>query len=160
VFFHQLQNIDLETSRGRNFILKENMLKGWFRVYFTILLLPILHLRLLPIHLPLRISCAFFTSQLDTQVTLSVERFKHLDSSTDVKPRPKLGLGRALCIDFSTNFRSGQGATSTEDIEQIKQSISGSLQSNPSLSNVVVVKIGEKEDLPARAQDFVSQLLS
>jgi flavodoxin len=57
-------------------------------------------------------------------------------------------------------FGSGQGATSTDDVAQIKQSISAPLQSNQSLSNVVVVKIGEKEDLSARAQEFVNQLLS
>jgi menaquinone-dependent protoporphyrinogen IX oxidase len=57
-------------------------------------------------------------------------------------------------------FGSGQGATSTEDIAQIKQSIGAPLQSNLSLANAVVVKIGETEDLANRAQDFVSQLLS
>jgi flavodoxin len=55
-------------------------------------------------------------------------------------------------------YGSGQGATTPEDVAQIKQSIPSS--SDSSLSETVVVKIGEKEDLSARAQDFVNQLLS
>jgi flavodoxin len=51
-------------------------------------------------------------------------------------------------------FGSGQGATSSEDIAQIKQSMPTRLD----LSNAVVVKIGDKEDLTGRAQDFVNQL--
>ncbi len=54
-------------------------------------------------------------------------------------------------------FGSGQGATSPEDIEQIKNSVPA-LQSSGALSNAVVVKIGETEDINARAADFVNQL--
>jgi menaquinone-dependent protoporphyrinogen IX oxidase len=57
-------------------------------------------------------------------------------------------------------FGSGQGATSTDDINQLRQSISGPLRANPALSNVTVVKIGQSEDLNARAQDFVTQLMA
>jgi flavodoxin len=56
-------------------------------------------------------------------------------------------------------FGSGQGATSAEDIAQIKAAIPA-LGSSGSLSSAVVVKIGESEDLDARAQDFVNQLVS
>jgi menaquinone-dependent protoporphyrinogen IX oxidase len=55
-------------------------------------------------------------------------------------------------------FGSGQGATSKDDVNQLKQSISNALQTNPSLSNAIVVKIGDKEDITARTQDFVNQL--
>ena len=51
-----------------------------------------------------------------------------------------------------------QGATSPEDIAQIKQSIP--VRSDATLQNAVVVKIGSSEDLNARAQDFVNQLVS
>ena len=54
-------------------------------------------------------------------------------------------------------FGSGQGATSSDDIAQIKTSIP-TLQ-NGSLSNAVIVKIGEKEDITTRSQDFVNQLM-
>ncbi len=57
-------------------------------------------------------------------------------------------------------FGSGQGATSPADVTQLRQSIGEPLRSNPSLSNVAVVKIGQSEDLNARAQDFVSQLIT
>jgi menaquinone-dependent protoporphyrinogen IX oxidase len=52
-------------------------------------------------------------------------------------------------------FGSGQGATSPEDITQIKQSIP--VRSDSTLQNAIVVKIGSGEDLNARAQDFVNQ---
>jgi flavorubredoxin len=55
-------------------------------------------------------------------------------------------------------YGSGQGATTPEDVTQLKQSIPSG--SDNSLSQALVVKIGEKEDLTARAQDFVNQLLS
>ena len=56
-------------------------------------------------------------------------------------------------------FGSGQGATSQSDIDMMKSTVPV-LSSNGSLQNAIVVKIGEKEDLNTRAQDFVSQLLS
>ncbi len=52
-------------------------------------------------------------------------------------------------------FGSGQGPTSPEDIAQIK---SGVPALSGALSNAVIVKIGEGEDLDVRAADFVSQL--
>ena len=55
-------------------------------------------------------------------------------------------------------FGSGQGATTPEDVSAIKNSTSV-LHSNGSLANAVVVKIGQGEDLNARAQDFVNQLV-
>jgi flavodoxin len=55
-------------------------------------------------------------------------------------------------------YGSGQGATTPSDVAMIKQSIPSGADN--SLSEAVVVKIGEKEDLNARAQDFVNQLLS
>jgi flavodoxin len=55
-------------------------------------------------------------------------------------------------------FGSGQGATSTDDIAQLKQSIP--TRSDNSLSEAAVVKIGSSEDLNTRAQDFVNQLLT
>jgi flavodoxin len=55
-------------------------------------------------------------------------------------------------------FGSGQGPTSPDDIAQLKQSMP--VHSDSALQNSVVVKIGSGEDLNARAQDFVSQLLS
>jgi flavodoxin len=68
---------------------------------------------------------------------------------------------KSIFIDQGTKvgvFGSGQGATSPDDIAMIKQSIPSN--SNSDLSNGVVVKIGEKEDLNARAQDFVNQLVA
>jgi flavodoxin len=56
-------------------------------------------------------------------------------------------------------FGSGSGATSQSDIDMIKSSVPA-LSNNGSLSNAIVVKIGDKEDLITRAQDFVNQLLS
>ena len=55
-------------------------------------------------------------------------------------------------------FGSGQGATSQSDIDMIKSSVPA-LSTNGSLSNAIVVKIGDKEDLNVRASDFVNQLV-
>jgi len=55
-------------------------------------------------------------------------------------------------------FGSGQGATTPNDVAMLKQSIPAN--SDATLSNAVVVKIGEKEDINTRTQDFVNQLLS
>jgi flavodoxin len=55
-------------------------------------------------------------------------------------------------------FGSGQGATSQSDIDMIKSSVPA-LSNNGSLSNAIVVKIGDKEDLNTRASDFVNQLV-
>ena len=55
-------------------------------------------------------------------------------------------------------FGSGQGATSQSDIDMIKSSVPA-LSNNGSLSNAIVVKIGNKEDLNTRASDFVNQLV-
>lgn len=56
-------------------------------------------------------------------------------------------------------YGSGQGATSPQDIAQIKQSIP-TTRLDQNLQNVIVVKIGSGEDLNARAQDFVNQLIT
>ncbi len=56
-------------------------------------------------------------------------------------------------------FGSGQGATSQGDIDMIKNSVSA-LSANGTLSNAIVVKIGQKEDLNTRAQDFVNQIVT
>jgi flavodoxin len=55
-------------------------------------------------------------------------------------------------------FGSGQGATTPSDVQMIKDTIAG-LKNGNSLSNALVVKIGQSEDLNARAEDFVTQLL-
>jgi len=55
-------------------------------------------------------------------------------------------------------FGSGSGATSPEDIAQIRQSIPE--RSDETLQNIIVVKIGSSEDLNTRVQDFVNQLVS
>jgi flavodoxin len=55
-------------------------------------------------------------------------------------------------------FGSGQGATSQSDIDMIKSSVPA-LSNSGSLSNAIVVKIGDKEDLNTRASDFVNQLV-
>ena len=55
-------------------------------------------------------------------------------------------------------FGSGQGATTPSDVSMIRNSVSA-LSSSGSLSNAVVVKIGQTEDLNTRALDFVSQLV-
>jgi flavodoxin len=54
-------------------------------------------------------------------------------------------------------FGSGSGATAPEDIATIKSSVPA--LTNGSLTNTTVVKIGQTEDLNARAQDFVNQLV-
>ena len=56
-------------------------------------------------------------------------------------------------------FGSGQGATSKSDIDMIKTSVSA-LSVNGTLSNAIVVKIGQNEDLNTRVQDFVNQLVT
>ena len=56
-------------------------------------------------------------------------------------------------------FGSGQGATTPDDVAAIKTAVPA-LQSGGALSGAVVVKIGETEDLDARASDFVNQLAS
>ncbi len=56
-------------------------------------------------------------------------------------------------------FGNGQGATSQSDIDMIKNSVTA-LSANGTLSNATVVKIGQKEDLNTRAQDFVNQLVT
>jgi flavodoxin len=55
-------------------------------------------------------------------------------------------------------FGSGQGATTPEDVAQIRNS-TATLQSGGALSNAVIVKIGSSEDLNVRSTDFVTQLL-
>ncbi len=55
-------------------------------------------------------------------------------------------------------FGSGKGATSPEDIASIKASVPA-LQADGELSNAVVVKIGEDEDISVRSTDFVNQLV-
>src|SRR5665647_179717 len=55
-------------------------------------------------------------------------------------------------------YGSGQGATAPIDIAQIKQSIP--TRSDAMLQNAIVVKIGSSEDINARAQDFVNQLIA
>jgi flavodoxin len=65
----------------------------------------------------------------------------------------------SLIIDQGTKvgvFGSGQGATSPDDIAQLKQS----MPTNADLSSAVIVKIGSSEDLKIRAQDFVDELIS
>ena len=54
-------------------------------------------------------------------------------------------------------FGSGSGATTPEDVAQIRNSV-GTLQTGGSLANAVVIKIGQSEDLNARTADFVAQL--
>lgn len=56
-------------------------------------------------------------------------------------------------------FGSGQGESSPEDIAQIRSAVPA-LSSGGALSEAVVLKIGETEDLDARASEFVNQLLS
>jgi flavodoxin len=72
-----------------------------------------------------------------------------------------IGALNSLNPDANTKvgvFGSGQGATAPEDIAQIKGGVAA-LQSGGALSNAVVVKIGENEDLDARASDLVAQLV-
>ncbi len=54
-------------------------------------------------------------------------------------------------------FGSGQGATTPEDVAQIRNSTEA-LQSGGALSDAVIVKIGSGEDLKTRSAEFVSQL--
>ncbi len=54
-------------------------------------------------------------------------------------------------------YGSGSGATSPEDIQQIINGVPA-LGSDGALSNAIVVKIGQNEDLTTRAEDFVNQL--
>jgi flavodoxin len=64
---------------------------------------------------------------------------------------------KAITITEGTKvgvFGNGSGATSPDDIAQIKQS----MPTRSELSGAIVVKIGNSEDLNARAQDFVNQL--
>lgn len=56
-------------------------------------------------------------------------------------------------------FGSGQGATTPDDVAMIRNAVPA-LQSGGTLSGAVVVKIGESEDLTARASDLVNQLVS
>jgi flavodoxin len=53
-------------------------------------------------------------------------------------------------------FGNGSGATSPDDIAQIKQS----MPTRSELSGAIVVKIGNSEDIDSRAQDFVNQLVA
>jgi flavorubredoxin len=68
----------------------------------------------------------------------------------------------ALVLNHDQNarigiFGSGKGPTSPEDVAQIRQAIP--IRSDSSLRDAIVVKIGESEDLDARALDFVNQLV-
>ena len=56
-------------------------------------------------------------------------------------------------------FGSGSGATSAEDITMIRNAVPA-LQSGGALSGVVVVKIGQNEDLEVRSSELVNQLVS
>jgi flavodoxin len=55
-------------------------------------------------------------------------------------------------------FGSGQGATTPSDVQMIRDALA-SLKDGNSLSNAVIVKIGQSEDLNVRAADFATQLL-
>ncbi len=55
-------------------------------------------------------------------------------------------------------YGSGSGATAPEDIASIRNSISA-LKEGGTLQNAIIVKIGQGEDLNARAQDFINQLV-
>jgi len=55
-------------------------------------------------------------------------------------------------------FGSDQGATTSSDVSMIRSSVS-TLSPSGSLSNAIVVKIGQTEDLNTRASDFVNQLV-
>lgn len=71
------------------------------------------------------------------------------DALTNLKPDANTTVGV---------FGSGQGPTSAEDIAQIRGGVVA-LQNGGALSDAVVVKVGETEDLDARAADFVDQLV-
>ncbi len=70
------------------------------------------------------------------------------DTLNNLQPNANVSIGV---------FGSGQGATSPEDIAQIKDGVAA-LGTDGTLSNAVVVKIGQDEDINARAEDFVDQL--
>jgi flavodoxin len=55
-------------------------------------------------------------------------------------------------------FGSGQGATTPDDVAAIRNAVPA-LQSGSTLEGAVVVKIGETEDLDARASEFVNELV-
>jgi hypothetical protein len=55
-------------------------------------------------------------------------------------------------------YGSGQGATTPEDVTAIRAAVPA-LQNGGALSNAIVVKIGERENLTQRAQDFVQDLI-
>jgi len=74
----------------------------------TILLLPILHLRLLPIRLLLRISLRIHLHGKAHYPILLSGWFKPLDSSTVVKPEPTLGQTQVLHPRFCTFFGRGE----------------------------------------------------
>ena len=76
-------------------------------------------------------------------ITVSVKDF--LDN---LKPSESVKVGV---------FGSGQGSTTPSDVTMIKNSVP-SLSSSGPLSNAVVVKIGQSENLDTRAQELVSQL--
>ena len=76
-------------------------------------------------------------------ITVSVKDF--LDN---LKPSESVKVGV---------FGSGEGSTTPSDVTMIKNSVPA-LSSSGSLSNAVVVKIGQSENLDTRASDFVSQL--
>ena len=101
--FHRFQKINLKC------FVKRKILKSLVRRrVFTILLLPILHLRLLPIHLPLRISFLIFTSHNTFKITLSLRHFKHLDSSNVVNLKQIMRIKHATCNLFGTNLPTQQ----------------------------------------------------
>jgi flavodoxin len=54
-------------------------------------------------------------------------------------------------------FGSGEGVTTPEDVSMIRNAVPA-LQSGGSLQDAVVVKIGQTEDLDARASELVNQL--
>jgi len=56
-------------------------------------------------------------------------------------------------------YGSGSGASTPEDIEMIKGGVAA-LGEDGTLADVVVVKIGTSENLDARAEDFVNQLVA
>lgn len=55
-------------------------------------------------------------------------------------------------------FGSGQGSTTPDDVTMIRQSMP--TRSDDAFENVVIAKIGNTEDISARAQDLVNQLTS
>jgi flavodoxin len=78
------------------------------------------------------------------------------------------GVPTSSVKDFLTNlnppsnmrvgvFGSGSGSTTPEDVAAIKAGVPA-LQEGGSMANAVVVKIGQSEDINARAIDLVAQL--